>query len=190
MHCIAHIVLLFNDAIAKRIFMIFAFAGAWLFLPFLRGINFVLSSESIISVIPNMHYNLTDMFVRKLTSLAFVSHVFIGAFCMIPVANVMAAEGHAEIQGMSMMSHEDCDHCSHEEHGSEKGSSCGSGHCLSAHKAEASLFPSVIIEMRAPALLSAAAASVTQSTLDQHLWLLLAERPPSETGTSTIVLRE
>lgn len=130
------------------------------------------------------------MRIRILFTAGFIANALLGSFCMMPMTNVMAAEDHTEMESMSTMSHEDCDNCPHEEHGSEKKMPCDSGHCLSAHKSETSVSPSVTIEMRTPALSSALTISVPEPILDQPLWQFIAEGPPPETGISTIVLRQ
>ena len=109
---------------------------------------------------------------------------------MMPMANAMPAEDHAEKQNMSMISHEDCDNCHHEKHESEKKMSCDSDHCLSAHKSEASVSSSVTAEFRTTAISSALPIAMPEPTLDQPSWQFVAAGPPPETGISTIVLRQ
>lgn len=135
-------------------------------------------------------YNFTQMALKRLIALAFTTHALIGSFCMMPMASAMPAEDHAEMQNMDMMSHEDCPNCPHEEHESEKQMPCDSGHCLSAHKSEASVSSSVTIEIRTPVVSSVLLIAVPAPTLDQPSWQFIAEGPPPETGISTIVLRQ
>lgn len=130
------------------------------------------------------------MFTKKLIALAFGLHAVIGSFCTMPMANAMPVDEHPEVQNMSMMSHEDCPNCPHEEHESEKQMPCDSGHCLSAHKSEASVSSSVTIEMRTPAISSVLLVTVPEPILDQPSWQSIREGPPPETGISTIVLRQ
>lgn len=130
------------------------------------------------------------MLRKRLIAMAFGLHAVIGSFCMMPMANAMPVDDHTEMQNMSVMSHEDCDNCPHEEHQSEKKTPCDSGHCLSAHKSEASVSSSVTIEMRMPAVSSVLQIAVPEPTLDQPSWQFVAEGPPPETGISTIVLRQ
>lgn len=130
------------------------------------------------------------MLRKKLVALAFGLHAVIGSFCTMPMANAMPVEEHKDMQNMSMMSHEDCPDCPHEEHESEKQMPCDSGHCLSAHKSEATGSSSVAIEMRTPVVSSVLLVAVPEPILDQPSWQFIAEGPPPETGISTIVLRQ
>ncbi len=130
------------------------------------------------------------MIIKKLVALAFGLHTVIGSFCMMPMANAMPVDDHTEMQNMSMMSHEDCDNCPHDEHESQKKMPCDSGHCLSAHKSEASVSSSVMIEMRVPVASNVLHVTVPEPILDQPSWHFIAEGPPPETGINTIVLRQ
>ena len=121
------------------------------------------------------------MKIRIFLSAAFVANALLGSFCMMTMVNAMPAEH-------SM--HEDCDNCPHEEHGSEKKMPCDSGHCLSAHKSEASVSSSVTIEMRTPAVSSVLPVVLPKPILDQPSWQFIVEGPPPETGISTIVLKQ
>lgn len=127
------------------------------------------------------------MRLRIVLAAAFITHTVVGSFCMMPMANAMPTE--QSMQNMSSM-HEDCDNCPHEEHQSEKKMPCDSGHCLSAHKSEASVSSTVRIELRMPAASSVLPIAVPEPTLDQPSWQFIAEGPPLETGISTIVLRQ
>lgn len=130
------------------------------------------------------------MNLRVIFTASFLVNALMGSFCMMPMANAMPVNDHPEMQNMSMMSHEDCDNCPHEEHKSEKKMPCDSGHCLSAHKSEASVSSSVTIEMRTPAISSVLTIAVPEPTLDEPSWQFVAEGPPPETGINTIVLRQ
>lgn len=130
------------------------------------------------------------MNLRAIFTASFLVNALMGSFCMMPMASAMPVEDHAEMQNMSTMSHEDCPNCPHEEHESEKQMPCDSGHCLSAHKSEASVSSSVTIEMRTPAVSSVLRIAVPVPTLDQPSWQFITEGPPPETGISTIVLRQ
>ena len=121
---------------------------------------------------------------------ALLTNSLIGSLCAMPMASAMPMESHAEMQNMGPMSHEDCDNCPHEEHQSEKEMTCDSGHCLSAHKSEASVSSSVTLEIRTPAVSSVLPVTLPEPILDQPSWQFTAEGPPPETGIRTIVLRQ
>lgn len=128
--------------------------------------------------------------MKILVSAAFITNTVFGSLCMMPMANAMPADDHMEMQNMSMMSHENCDNCPHEEHESEKKMPCDSGHCLSAHKSETSVSSSVTFEVRMPVATNALQIAIPEPILDQSSWQFIAEGPPPETGINTIVLRQ
>lgn len=130
------------------------------------------------------------MFTRSFITVAILTNTIVGHLCMMPMANAMPAEDHTEMQNMSVMSHEDCDNCPQEEHGSEKKMPCDSGHCLSAHKSESSVSSSVTIELRTTLVSTVLPITVPEPTFDQPSWQFVAAGPPPETGISTIVLRQ
>ena len=138
-------------------------------------------------------YNPAEMMKKRFVALAFTTHALLGSFCMMPMAMAAPTDmpmAHEEnMTPMDAMSHQDCDRCPHQEQGAHPSQSGCAGHCLTAasdntaysnpNSTQQTL--SVVISPPIPVVFAPVEVAVSGDEVS---------KPPEETGTRTVVLRQ